>query len=437
MVVVLPVPLTPTTRMIAGEPGPVRCGAQFGSRSTSSAASSDRTAATGPPLSLRLRARSTTSSASAAPTSPAMSVSSTSSQVCSSGSPRPRIPLRRAMKPPRLRSMPAASGAPADDAALAGTPSASASISAPAGGSGRARSGSASSTCGPAGSRSAPSGPAPEGSRAASSASSCASISASVTGPSSTGRSGWVGGRALAPSVDARHAVRDRRRLIEAEADHPAHGVVPDRDPEEGVGCLDRAPIVRDDHELRRRGKLTQGLDEPADVRLVERGIHLVEDAERDGPHFEHREEERDGGQGALAPGEHRERLRLLAGRTGDDLHAGRRQVGRVGQAEAGEPAAEELLEAPVERRLEGKERRPELRRDQGVQLRDQRPGSIDRAVEVPALAVELVEARPDRRVLLEGERVRRTHLVEASPEPREATGRRALGGRSSRGAPA
>ena len=89
------------------------------------------------------------------------------------------------------------------------------------------------------------------------------------------------------------------------------------------------------------------------DVCLVERGVDLVEHAERGRPDLEHREQERDGRQRPLAAREHRQRLRLLARRPGGDLDAGRRQVGRVGQDELGEPAAEQLLEAGVEGELE------------------------------------------------------------------------------------
>ena len=109
MVVVLPVPLTPTMRTTAGPPSTDGSGAQARSRGTRRAASSARTAARRPG---RVAAGDGPArrrpSASAAPTSPAMSVSSTSSQAGSS-SPPPMTPRRRAMNPPRVRSRPASS----------------------------------------------------------------------------------------------------------------------------------------------------------------------------------------------------------------------------------------------------------------------------------------------------------------------------------------
>jgi len=78
--------------------------------------------------------------------------------------------------------------------------------------------------------------------------------------------------------------------------------------------------------------ELPQRIGEPADVGLVECGVDLVEDAERDRANLEHREQQRDGRERPFAAREHRERLGLLAGRPGDDLDAGRGEVRRVGQ---------------------------------------------------------------------------------------------------------
>src|SRR5439155_26150088 len=44
--------------------------------------------------------------------------------------------------------------------------------------------------------------------------------------------------------------IRDRRRFVEPEADHAADRVLADRDPVEGVGRFDRAPVVGYHHEL-------------------------------------------------------------------------------------------------------------------------------------------------------------------------------------------
>ena len=88
IVVVLPVPLTPTTRMMAGMPGPGMRGHEVGLRATRRGASSSSWSAFCGAMSVRARARSQTSMASSAPRSAEMSASSTSSQVASSGSAR-------------------------------------------------------------------------------------------------------------------------------------------------------------------------------------------------------------------------------------------------------------------------------------------------------------------------------------------------------------
>ena len=103
MVVVLPVPLTPTNRITDGgsprsnAPDPTRT-----RRSRISVASARRASSPVRPPSLRNRARaaSTSSSVASAPTSAPMSASSTSSQVASvAGAPAPRIERRRLPSP--------------------------------------------------------------------------------------------------------------------------------------------------------------------------------------------------------------------------------------------------------------------------------------------------------------------------------------------------
>ncbi len=101
MVVVLPVPLTPTTRMTAGMPGPGMRGQGTALRSANRPRSSSWRAFWGP-TSMRARARSQTSMASSAPRSAEMSASSTSSHVSSSGSPELSRPLTRSAKPMRV-----------------------------------------------------------------------------------------------------------------------------------------------------------------------------------------------------------------------------------------------------------------------------------------------------------------------------------------------
>src|SRR2546428_384229 len=52
-------------------------------------------------------------------------------------------------------------------------------------------------------------------------------------------------------------------------------------DPVQSVGDLHRPPVVRDEDELRPVEHAAQHLDEPSDVRIVERRVDFVEQAER------------------------------------------------------------------------------------------------------------------------------------------------------------
>ena len=116
------------------------------------------------------------------------------------------------------------------------------------------------------------------------------------------------------------------------------------------VGAGHGALGVGDDDELRAVDEAVEHLDEAADVRLVERRVEFVEHAERAGLDHVDREQQRDGGHRALATGEQRDRLQLLAGRLGDDLDAGFERVALVEQHEVGLALlAEEFLEHVAE----------------------------------------------------------------------------------------
>src|SRR3982750_1394917 len=80
---------------------------------------------------------------------------------------------------------------------------------------------------------------------------------------------------------------------------------------------------MRDDDELRAVGVAAQELDEAADVRVVERGLDLVEQVERARTSQEEREQERDRTQCLLAAREKRQARNALARRTQLDLDAG------------------------------------------------------------------------------------------------------------------
>src|SRR4029079_2525371 len=66
----------------------------------------------------------------------------------------------------------------------------------------------------------------------------------------------------------------------------------------------------------------TQQFDEPSDVRVVERGLDLVEKVEGARPREEEREQEGDRAERLLAPGEKREPLHAPPGGAKLHLHA-------------------------------------------------------------------------------------------------------------------
>src|SRR5581483_7629413 len=99
------------------------------------------------------------------------------------------------------------------------------------------------------------------------------------------------------------------------------HAVAAHRDAVEDVGGLHRALLMRDHDELGAAGEAAEKLDEAADVRVVERGLDLVEQVERAGPGEEQREQERDRAERLLAAGEGERRVtRLPAGRSSTSI---------------------------------------------------------------------------------------------------------------------
>src|SRR5256885_1212226 len=122
----------------------------------------------------------------------------------------------------------------------------------------------------------------------------------------------------------------------------------------ERVGAFHGALVVGDDDELRGLAHLADHLVVAADVGIVERRVHLVEEAEGRRLDEEDGEDEGYGGERLLAAGEQVDAGELLSGRLGDDLHAGFALwilgVGnelQLGAAAAEEPG-EDLLELLV-----------------------------------------------------------------------------------------
>src|SRR5437764_14273315 len=110
---------------------------------------------------------------------------------------------------------------------------------------------------------------------------------------------------------------------------------------------------MRDHDERRAIQVLAKQRDEAADVRVVERRLHLIEEVERTGPREEQREEERDRVERLLAAREKRQPLHPLARRPQLDLDSGLALlVLGVRQAQtsfaAGEERRRDLLEIPL-----------------------------------------------------------------------------------------
>src|ERR1700722_18502367 len=94
------------------------------------------------------------------------------------------------------------------------------------------------------------------------------------------------------------------------------------------IRTLHRLLIVRDDEHLRLSGKIAHHLAETLDVRIVEGGVHLVEQIERSRLDLENPKNQSRSGHGALAARERGQRHLLLARRLYRDLNTGLRKVG-------------------------------------------------------------------------------------------------------------
>src|SRR5664279_5567892 len=89
--------------------------------------------------------------------------------------------------------------------------------------------------------------------------------------------------------------------LVEADADELRHSGLFLGHAVERLRGLHRPLVVRDEDELRLLGQLHEERREAVDVRLVARGVDLVEDAERRRLVLEDRDEESDGRERLLA----------------------------------------------------------------------------------------------------------------------------------------
>src|SRR5205085_8165762 len=98
-------------------------------------------------------------------------------------------------------------------------------------------------------------------------------------------------------------------------------------------------------------------LDKPPDVRIVERGIDLVEETERTRLVFEKPEHQRDRGECLFAAREQLDALKPFAWRLRDDFDAAFERIGLVEKRQAGASTAEQRAERFLEIPVDGGER--------------------------------------------------------------------------------
>ena len=91
----------------------------------------------------------------------------------------------------------------------------------------------------------------------------------------------------------------------------------------ESSGGLHRPLVMSDDDELRLFGHFGDLIDESADVGVIERSVHLIEQTERRWPVLEYRHYQCDRRHSLFTAGEQKYILQAFAGRLGDDLNAG------------------------------------------------------------------------------------------------------------------
>jgi hypothetical protein len=115
---------------------------------------------------------------------------------------------------------------------------------------------------------------------------------------------------------------------------------------------------VGDHDELNTSRELGQQIREALHVRLVERGVHLVQHTERGWIDLEQPEQQRDHGKCTLTPAQRQQPLQLLARRSGHDVDARAKQIIGIGKHQARLAAAEQLRKAILERFLDGAEGR-------------------------------------------------------------------------------
>ena len=133
---------------------------------------------------------------------------------------------------------------------------------------------------------------------------------------------GPLAGHGRRPRLPTRRRPAAAPLAGQAARDDLGDAVVAHRDPVQRVGRLHRALLVGDHDELRALGVAAQQAQEAVDVEVVQRRLHLVQHVERARAGQEDREQEGQRGQRLLAARQQRQALHRLAGGRHLDLHA-------------------------------------------------------------------------------------------------------------------
>src|SRR3954462_3968455 len=147
----------------------------------------------------------------------------------------------------------------------------------------------------------------------------------------------------------------DAQRLVDVDGDHARHARLGHRHPDKLLGHLHRDLVVADEQELRLRRHALDQLAEARGVRVVERSVDLIEQAEGRRVELEHGKHERNGGECLLAAGQEMDAGIALARRLRHDLHAGV-QYFLAGHDQLRFAAAEERREKRAEVLVDGLE---------------------------------------------------------------------------------
>src|SRR5215218_8120462 len=96
----------------------------------------------------------------------------------------------------------------------------------------------------------------------------------------------------------------DAQRLVDVDGDDARYARLGHGHPDQLLGHFHRDLVMADEQELRLRRHALDQLAETRGVRVVERCVYLVEQAEGRGVELEHGEHQRNGGERLLAAGQ-------------------------------------------------------------------------------------------------------------------------------------